>query len=41
MLDTYPDLMLLDYGFVNHRDPNFTQDDANQSLLEKRPMRTA
>lgn len=35
MLDQYPDLSLLDYGFVYHRDPNFPQDDMTWFLLEK------
>ena len=36
MLDRYPDLALVDYGFVYHRDHNFPQDDINWFLLEKR-----
>jgi pseudaminic acid biosynthesis-associated methylase len=35
MLDKYPDLKLIDYGFVYHRDINFPQDDINWFLLEK------
>ena len=35
MLDRFPDLDLVDYGFVYHRDPNFPQDDVNWFLLEK------
>lgn len=35
LLDKYPDLKLVDYGFVYHRDINFPQDDANWFLLEK------
>ncbi|WP_020560572.1 pseudaminic acid biosynthesis-associated methylase [Thiofilum flexile] len=35
MLDIYPDLKLVDYGFVYRRDPNFPQDDATWFLLEK------
>lgn len=35
MLDLYPDLTLLDYGFAYHRDPNFPQDDITWFLLEK------
>lgn len=35
MLDLYPDLRLIDYGFVYHRDPNFPQDDVTWFLLEK------
>jgi pseudaminic acid biosynthesis-associated methylase len=37
MLDRYPDLQLLDYGFSYHRDPQFATDDINWFLLEKRP----
>ncbi|MEB0041410.1 MULTISPECIES: pseudaminic acid biosynthesis-associated methylase [unclassified Pseudomonas] len=36
MLDCYPDLQLLDYGFSYHRDPQFPTDDINWFLLEKR-----
>lgn len=36
MLDRYPDLRLVDYGFVYHRDANFPIDDTNWFLLEKR-----
>lgn len=36
ILDKYPDLELLDYGFIYHRDNNFPQDDFNWFLLEKR-----
>jgi pseudaminic acid biosynthesis-associated methylase len=36
MLDRYPDLELVDYGFSYHRDRNFPQDDANWFLLEKK-----
>jgi spore coat polysaccharide biosynthesis protein SpsF len=35
MLDKYPDLTLVDYGFVYHRDNNFPQDDTTWFLLEK------
>ena len=35
MLDKYPDLRLVDYGFVYHRDPSFPDDDTNWFLLEK------
>lgn len=38
LLDAYPDLSLIDYGFVYHRDQNFPQDDLTWFLLEKRPM---
>ena len=37
MLDRFPDLKLVDYGFNYHRDHNFPQDDGNWFLLEKRP----
>lgn len=36
MLDKYPNLQLLDYGFSYHRDTKFPQDDLNWFLLEKR-----
>ncbi|MCM8774888.1 MAG: pseudaminic acid biosynthesis-associated methylase [Candidatus Omnitrophica bacterium] len=36
MLDRFPNLRLIDYGFIYHRDPNFPQDDLNWFLLEKR-----
>ena len=36
MLDRFPDLYLVDYGFVYHRDNNFPQDDMTWFLLEKR-----
>lgn len=35
MLDRYPDLTLVDYGFAYHRDVNFPQDDLTWFLLEK------
>lgn len=35
MLDQFPDLRLLDYGFAYHRDPNFPQDDTTWFLLQK------
>lgn len=35
MLDRYPDLKLVDYGFVYHRDPLVPQDDITWFLLEK------
>lgn len=38
MLDRYPDLRLIDYGFVYQRDPLFPQDDITWFLLEKRPF---
>ena len=39
LLDAYPDLRLLDYGFCYHRDNNFPQDDGNWFLLEKEAAR--
>jgi spore coat polysaccharide biosynthesis protein SpsF len=35
MLSLYPDLRLVDYGFVYHGDPKFPQDDITWFLLEK------
>jgi len=35
MMDKYPDLKLVDYGFVYHRDNNFPQDDITWFLMEK------
>ncbi|MGD1809775.1 pseudaminic acid biosynthesis-associated methylase [Dapis sp. BLCC M126] len=35
MMDKFPDLKLLDYGFVYHRDYQFPQDDMTWFLLEK------
>lgn len=35
VLDTFPDLHLVDYGFVYRRDPVFPQDDVTWFLLEK------
>lgn len=35
MLDQYPDLKLIDYGFQYHRDNNFPSDDSTWFLLEK------
>lgn len=35
MLDMYPSLRLLDYGFAYKRDPAFSQDDITWFLLEK------
>ncbi len=36
MLDRYPDLKLIDYGFIYHRDPNFDfYDDVTWFLMEK------
>lgn len=35
ILDKYPDLKLVDYGFCYHRDNNFPMDDITWFLLEK------
>lgn len=35
IMDLYPSLKLIDYGFVYHRDNNFKQDDATWFLLSK------
>jgi pseudaminic acid biosynthesis-associated methylase len=35
LMDRYPDLRLVDYGFAWRRDPNFTQDDVTWFLMEK------
>ncbi|KAI9135244.1 pseudaminic acid biosynthesis-associated methylase [Acaryochloris sp. CCMEE 5410] len=35
LLDKYPDLKLVDYGFSYHRDPNFPQDDTTWFLMKK------
>lgn len=35
MLDKFPDLRLIDYGFSYHRDPVFPADDSTWFLLEK------
>jgi pseudaminic acid biosynthesis-associated methylase len=36
MLDRFPDLQLVDYGFSYHRDPAFPLDDITWFLVEKR-----
>lgn len=36
IMDAYPDLQLVDYGFCWHRDPVFTQGDITWFLLEKK-----
>lgn len=36
MMDLYPDLKLVDYGFFYRRDPLFPQDDISWFLMEKR-----
>lgn len=35
LMDKYPDLSLLDYGFIYRRDPNFSLDDPTWFLLQK------
>jgi spore coat polysaccharide biosynthesis protein SpsF len=35
MMDIYPDLKLIDYGFAYRRDPAFPQDDITWFLMEK------
>ena len=35
MMEMYPDLKLIDYGFVYHRDSNFPQDDVTWFIMEK------
>jgi spore coat polysaccharide biosynthesis protein SpsF len=35
IMDLFPDLWLIDYGFCYHRDPNFSQDDITWFLLKK------
>jgi spore coat polysaccharide biosynthesis protein SpsF len=34
-MDKYPDVKLIDYGFLYHRDNNFKQDDINWFLIDK------
>ena len=36
IMDRYPQLQLVDYGFAYRRDPNFPQDDITWFLMEKR-----
>jgi len=36
MMDAYPDLRLIDYGFCYRRDPTFPADDLTWFLMEKR-----
>lgn len=36
MMDQYPDLLLVDYGFAYRRDPAFPQDDITWFLMEKK-----
>jgi spore coat polysaccharide biosynthesis protein SpsF len=40
MLDAYPDLKLLDYGFVYRRDPMHPQDDVTWFLMEKASLQS-
>jgi len=40
ILDKYPDLKLIDYQFVYHRDNNFPQDDITWFLMEKTDAKT-
>ncbi|WP_020473940.1 pseudaminic acid biosynthesis-associated methylase [Zavarzinella formosa] len=35
LMDKYPDLQLVDYGFQYHRDPNFPADDLTWFVLKK------
>ena len=35
-LDRHPNVALVDYGFIYHRDPVFPQDDTTWFLLERR-----
>jgi pseudaminic acid biosynthesis-associated methylase len=35
IMNKFPDLKLVDYGFAWHRDPNFPQDDLTWFMLEK------
>ena len=37
LVNRFPDLAIIDYGFIYHRDPVFPQDDITWFLLEKRP----
>jgi pseudaminic acid biosynthesis-associated methylase len=39
IMDKYPDLELIDYGFSYHRDNNFHQDDITWFLLEKKKIK--
>jgi spore coat polysaccharide biosynthesis protein SpsF len=36
IMDRYPEMQLIDYGFAYHRDPVFPQGDVNWFLMEKR-----
>jgi spore coat polysaccharide biosynthesis protein SpsF len=35
IMDRYPQIRLVDYGFSYHRDPSFPQDDITWFLMEK------
>jgi spore coat polysaccharide biosynthesis protein SpsF len=35
MMKMYPDLKLIDYGFVYHKDSNFPQDDVTWFIMKK------
>ena len=35
IMDKYPEMELIDYGFAYHRDPNFPQDDITWFLMHK------
>jgi pseudaminic acid biosynthesis-associated methylase len=35
ILDSHPQMKLIDYGFAYHRDPSFPQDDLTWFLMEK------
>lgn len=35
IMNQYPEMKLIDYGFVYHKDPNFPQDDITWFLLQK------
>jgi spore coat polysaccharide biosynthesis protein SpsF len=35
IMDRYPQIQLIDYGFAYHRDPNFPQDDITWFLMRK------
>jgi len=36
IIDKYPEVQLIDYGFIYHRDPVFPQDDITWFLMEKK-----
>ncbi|MNV96295.1 hypothetical protein D3C71_1912830 [compost metagenome] len=38
IMEHYPQLQLVDYGFAYRRDPNFPQDDITWFLMEKTGM---